>query len=129
MTKKILCIDDSKNLLQILRKRFELDMPEVSVFSAQSGKEGVAIARKECPDVILLDITMPDMSGDEVLKQLKRPHDIDAATCSTKNIPVLILTAHGPEERDRYIEGGAADYISSPFDTGELVEKVKSYLI
>jgi len=128
MGKKILCIDDSENLLQILKKRFEFELPDVEIFTAQSGEEGIKVARDECPDLILLDITMPDMNGDEVLQRLKHPHDIPPGQCPTVEIPILILTAHGPEERNRFLTAGATDYISSPFDTGELVEKIKNLL-
>jgi two-component system, OmpR family, alkaline phosphatase synthesis response regulator PhoP len=123
--KKILCIDDSVNLLQILKKRFELEIPDLKVFSANSGASGLEIARSEMPDLIILDITMPTMDGYEVLNVLKRSKEGRPATA---DIPVIILTSHEPSESSKYLSAGAAAYISSPFDTNELITRVKSLL-
>ena len=126
--KKILCIDDSINLLRVLKKRFEFDIPQVKVITCSTGEEGIAAARTECPDVIILDIMMPKMDGDEVLNKLRNPKNLSDDECDTSNIPVMVLTAHGPEERSKYLAMGASDYMSSPFDTAELVSKVKDLL-
>lgn len=127
--KKILCVDDSINLLQVLKKRFEFELEDIEVITADNGKDGLERARAEAPDLIFLDINMPGMTGDEVLKELKHPSDLPAGACNTKDIPVIILTSHGPEERSKYIQAGALDYIPSPFDTEMLVEKVKGILL
>ena len=118
MSKKILLIDDSINLIQVIKKRFEFELAGVEVYTATNGKDGLEIAFQEKPDLILLDINMPDLNGDEVLTQLKSSED-------TKNITVIILTARGPEKRNKYISLGATDYIPSPFDTSEIVQKVR----
>lgn len=123
--KKILCIDDSVNLLQILKKRFELEIPDVKVLSANNGVTGLEIARTEMPDLIILDITMPTMDGYEVLQRLKKSQ---AGQPSTAEIPVLILTSHEPSESSKYLAAGAAAYISSPFDTTNLITRVRSFL-
>jgi len=124
--KKILCIDDSINLLQVLKRRFEFDIEDVEVFITDNGEEGLRIARTEKPALIILDISMPEMDGSQVLEALK--HSTPEGESSTKDIPVIILTSHGPEERAKFIAAGALDYISSPFDTTELVDKVKKAL-
>jgi CheY-like chemotaxis protein len=111
MAKKILCVDDSVNLLQVLKKRFELELDGVEVITAENGKEGLELARSEAPDLIFLDINMPGMNGDEVLKELKHPSDLPPGALNTKDIPVIILTSHGPEERSKYIQAGAFDYM------------------
>jgi len=127
--KKILCIDDSINLLQVLKKRFELEVPDVTVFTADNGEDGIRIARAEGPDLIFLDINMPGMNGDEVLQELKHPTSLNEGDLDTTEVPVVILTSHGPEERSKYLAAGATDYIPSPFDTNALVEKVRGILL
>jgi len=128
VVKKILCIDDSPNLLQMLKKRFEMELPDVTVFNAANGREGIETARREHPDLIILDITMPDMSGYEVLEVLKRSTNLAEDEHPTTDIPVVMLTSHGPEEKGKYIQAGAIDYISSPFDTLELIGRIQSIL-
>ena len=122
--KKILVIDDSVHLLDVLRKRFAFTIQEANVVTATTGKEGIELARSEKPDLIILDITLPDIKGDEVLKQLKK----DKNHPETQHIPILILTSHGPEERSKYIALGAADYTPSPYDSADLITTVKKYL-
>ncbi len=118
--KKILCIDDSVNLVQVLKKRFELEL-DVEVFTATDGESGLACAQEKVPDIIMLDINMPGMNGDEVLRRLKNE-------ASLSDIPVIILTAHSEEDRAKYIAAGAAQYITSPFNTADLVQTVKQIL-
>ncbi len=129
MAKKILCIDDSLNLLQVLKKRFEFELKDVSVLTADNGEDGLKKARQESPDLIFLDINMPKMNGDEVLADLQNPKNLLEGEFDTKDIPVIILTSHGPEERSRYLAAGAREYISSPFDTSSLVETVRGLLL
>ena len=126
--KKILCIDDSANLLQTLTKRFEIEIKDVKIYGAESGRSGLQIARTESPDLIILDINLPDLDGYEVLRQLKHPRDLKDNESPPHDIPVLILTSHGPEERSRFMQAGAIGYISSPFDTRDLIERVKAIL-
>ncbi|MBU1863284.1 MAG: response regulator [Candidatus Omnitrophica bacterium] len=122
--KKILFIDDSVNLLQALKARLGLEMEDVEVLMAYDGNEGIALARAQKPDLIFLDINMPNLNGDEVLKQLKSSD----ASSTERAIPIIILTSYGPELRDRYIAAGATDYMTSPFDSGELIQRVKQLL-
>jgi DNA-binding response OmpR family regulator len=122
--KKILLVDDSINLTQALKKRFEFELKDVSVFIARNGTDGLALAKAERPDLIILDVNMPDMNGDIVLKKLKSADEGSL----TKHIPVIILTSNDPEEKPRFIAAGALDYITSPFSTDELVAKVKKIL-
>ena len=118
---KILCIDDSVNLLQVLKARFQLEMENMEVLTTTDGEEGIRLAQTEKPNLIILDVTMPKISGIEVLKQLKSENE----TCT---IPIIILTSRGPEERDMFIKLGAADYIPSPFETDDLIKRVKELL-
>ena len=126
--KKILCIDDSVNLLQVLKKRFEFEIPDVEVITTDNGEDGLMLARTENPVVIILDINMPEMNGEEVLQELKHPTNLGEGETSTKDIPIVVLTSREPEERSKFIRAGAVDYISSPFDTNELVAKIKTLI-
>lgn len=125
MKKKILCIDDSAHLRQSIKKQFQLEMDEVEVLLASSGKEGIFVAQTEQPDLILLDISMPTMDGREVLRELKKAREIPEGEYATCDIPVIILTGHGPEERELYLSLGAIDYFFSPYDASELVATVR----
>ena len=83
---KILAIDDKQDNLISIRALLKNFLPDIVVFTAQSGQEGLEIAKGELPDVILLDIIMPGLDGYEVCTQLK-------ADESTQHIPVIMLTA------------------------------------
>lgn len=115
MRKKILTIDDSKTVRIIVRKAFK--PYDVEILEAGNGVEGLAVAGKELPDLILLDITMPVMDGVETLTRLKAdPH--------LKGIPVMMLTAEGGKEHVLKIARiGVRDYIVKPFKEDVLLEK------
>lgn len=93
-----------------------------SVVTAASGKEAVEVCRNEKPDLVLLDVEMPDLDGFGTLEILKRGI-IDEA------VPVIFLTARDdPESKERGLEAGAVDYITKPYDKQELSIKVKNHL-
>ncbi len=118
--KKILLIEDNETILGNTAEILEL--ANYKVFSAKNGKEGVEVALKECPDLIICDIMMPILDGYGVLHMLhKNP--------STKNIPFIFLTAK--TERSDFRKGmelGADDYITKPFSGTELLNAVESRL-
>ena len=115
---KILVIDDEPNIVQTLQDR--LEMNEYIVVTAGNGKEGLEIALREEPDVILLDVIMPIMDGHEMLEALrKHPEGKDAA--------VIMLTARSQtKDIARANACGIEDYIVKPFDLSELLEKIES---
>jgi two-component system cell cycle response regulator len=115
MRKKILTVDDSKTVRIIVRKAFKAF--DCDIFEAGNGVEGLAVAAKELPDLILLDITMPVMDGVETLTKLKSdPH--------LKGIPVMMLTAEGGKDHVLKIAKiGVRDYIVKPFKEDTLIEK------
>ena len=122
MGKKIsvLVIDDEEHILNLFQCHPSLDEFEVSV--ASDGYEGLQIARRERPDVILLDWMMPEMDGMEVLSRLKK----DAAT---KNIAVFMLTAKkAPSDVGTAICEGVDGYFAKPFDIVKLVQTLKHKL-
>jgi len=116
---KALVIEDDANILEAISLIFQLRWPEMEVASTPSGKEGIAMVETESPDVVLLDINLPDISGFQVLSEIRRFSDV----------PVLVATVRG-EETDtvRGLELGADDYIVKPFSHLELLARVKAVL-
>ncbi|HEY5228295.1 MAG TPA: response regulator [Opitutaceae bacterium] len=115
MRHKILTVDDSKTVRIIVRKAFK--GYDCDIFEAANGVEGLALAAKEMPDLILLDVTMPVMDGVEMLTKLK-------ADPVLKSIPVMMLTAEGGRDNVLKIAKiGVRDYIVKPFKEDALMEK------
>jgi DNA-binding response OmpR family regulator len=120
MAYKILTVDDSKTIRMIVKKAFKPYNCEL--FEGENGVEGLAIAAKEQPDLIILDITMPVMTGIEMLGKLKAENDL-------KNIPVIMLTAEsGKENVMQIVKMGVKDYIVKPFKGEQLIERAKNIL-
>jgi response regulator RpfG family c-di-GMP phosphodiesterase len=117
---KILAIDDKKDNLVTLSAMLKNLMPGCAVIIAQSGLEGIAKAKAELPDAILLDIKMPDMDGFETCQMLM-------ADESTKRIPVIMITSikTDPDNRIEGLECGAIAFLSKPIDEYELVSQIK----
>lgn len=120
MPKKILIADDEVDLVETLTYR--LDAAGFEVIAAHDGMEGLAKARKEKPDLIILDVMMPKMDGYQVCRLLKFSKD-------TKDIPIIMLTARS-QDQDRITgqEVGADIYITKPFDGAQLVKKIQEIL-
>ncbi|MEI8360631.1 MAG: response regulator [bacterium] len=118
---KLLIVEDDSFLQSIYATKFELENFEV--FCADDGEKGLRLARKELPDIVLLDIVMPKMNGLDVLRELKT-HD------ETKNIMVLLLTNLSQRsEVESGLDLGAVDYlIKAHFVPAEVVAKVKKLL-
>jgi two-component system, OmpR family, phosphate regulon response regulator PhoB len=117
---RILVIEDEQALQKVLD--YNLRQAGHEVLSATSGEDGARLAREQRPDLVLLDLMLPDLSGTEVCRALKR----DPAT---REIPVVIVTARG-DEVDRIVgfELGAADYVVKPFSVRELILRVQAIL-
>lgn len=119
-TKKILIADDENSLRFLLRKTLESD--EVKILEAVDGKEALSIALKQKPDLIILDVVMPDLYGSEVCQRLRKQP-------KTASIPVIILTANSViygEEQAK--ESGADHFMTKPFSPLELKSLVKKIL-
>ena len=115
---RILVVEDEPNMVAGLRDNFEFEGYEV--LTAGDGIEGLRRALEESPDLVILDVMMPKMSGLEVCKQLRAQRD---------SIPIIMLTARG-QELDKVVglELGADDYVTKPFSIRELLARVKAVL-
>ncbi len=120
MAERILIADDEADVLRLVSSN--LRSAGFEVLQAADGAEALAMARDESPDLIVLDLMMPAMSGTEVCKALKH-HP------ATRDIPIIMLTARA-EEIDRVLglELGADDYVTKPFSPREFVLRVKSVM-
>ncbi|HEY3309037.1 MAG TPA: response regulator transcription factor [Desulfuromonadaceae bacterium] len=120
MVKKILVIEDEKDLAELLI--FNLEKEGFKISCSYDGLDGLDLARREEPDLILLDLMLPGLMGTEVCKELRRDP-------RTAHIPVLMLTAKG-EEIDRVVgfELGADDYLVKPFSMRELLLRIRAIL-
>ena len=115
--RRILVIDDDREMIDLLRQSLAQEGFELS--TAQSGEVGIDRGRNEQPEIVLLDVNLPDISGFEVLRRMRRESDV----------PVIMLTARG-EEVDRIVglEIGADDYLPKPFSVRELVARINAIL-
>ncbi len=115
---RILIVEDEPNMVSGLRDNFEFEGYEV--ITAEDGVSGLDRALRESPDLVLLDVMMPRMSGLDVCKQLK---------AKRPSVPVIMLTARG-QEVDKVVglELGADDYVTKPFSIRELLARVKAVL-
>ena len=116
----ILIVDDEKDIVDALE--FNLKQAGFSVLTALDGTTAVDLARRHHPDAVLLDIMLPDLSGNEVLRILR-------AESGTRGTAVIVLTARN-EEIDRVVgfELGADDYVTKPFSVREVILRVKAVL-
>ena len=117
---RILVVEDEQDLQQVLD--YNLKQAGHETWVSKAGAEGLKLAREQRPDLVLLDIMLPDMPGTEVCKQLKEQ-------AATRGIPVIMLTAKG-EEIDRVVgfELGADDYVVKPFSVRELLLRIQAIL-
>lgn len=120
MKQRILAIDDESDILRLLE--YNLGKAGYDCIAAEDGPEALEIAKRTLPDLIILDVMLPNMAGTDVLKELKFDPE-------TRSIPVIMLTAKG-EEIDRIIgfELGADDYLVKPFSPKELVLRIQAIL-
>jgi len=114
---RILIVDDEKRMVRFIRLNLEHD--GFQVISAYNGKEALDQVRNALPDLILLDVMMPDIDGFQVLEKIRE----------FSSVPVIMLTAKGEEDdRVRGLELGADDYVTKPFSPRELVSRVRAVM-
>jgi CheY-like chemotaxis protein len=119
MAKRILVVDDEPDVLKILLLR--LKKTGYEAIGARDGREALALARQMIPDLIILDVYLPDMNGNDAARILKEDKDL-------KRIPIILISATATSVAQRAKECGADGYIAKPFEPEELIGMVKRYL-
>ncbi len=118
--KTILVVDDETDLLDLIE--YNLKKEGFQVLKAENGEEGIAIAKENKPDLVLLDIMMPKMDGLEAVEIMRKDDDL-------KRIPIIFLTARSDEKTE--VEGlnkGGDDYITKPISTTKLISRIKAVM-
>ncbi len=117
MSQNVLIVDDEQKLVDLVRAIMEKE--GYNVVEAHNGQQAVQRVREELPDVVLLDVMMPQMDGFEALREIRQ----------ASNVPVIMLTVQATEnDKVRGLELGADDYVAKPFDHRELASRVKAVL-
>ncbi len=114
---KILIIEDDQQIVEAITLAFQIRWPEAKLVSTRQGEKGITLVENEKPDIVILDLGLPDINGYDVLKQIRMFSDL----------PILILTARS-EESDivKGLEWGADDYMIKPFRQLELLSRIKA---
>lgn len=116
---RILVIDDAPEVVESVRIGFMLQWREVEVLGASTGAEGLDIVERQRPDIVLLDVGLPDQDGFAVLRELRAFSDV----------PIVMLTARDdPMDKVKGLELGADDYVTKPFNHLELMARVRALL-
>jgi two-component system, OmpR family, alkaline phosphatase synthesis response regulator PhoP len=114
---RILIIEDDADITKVLR--FELEEAGFIVLNATDGVSGLTAAREHAPDLVILDLGLPDLDGAEIARRIRK----------TSDIPIIILTAMDAiSSKVSLLEGGADDYLTKPFEPAELVARVRVQL-
>ena len=120
MTRKILLVDDSATVLMM--ERMILAAEQFEVVTASNGLEAQEKARRELPDLILMDIVMPKVTGLEACKALR-------ADPATSHIPIILVTTRGEAQTvEQGYESGCNDYVTKPVNSSELLSKIRNIL-
>lgn len=116
----ILIIEDNNTNLKLFTT--VLKRLGCRLLTAQNGEQGIVIARQDLPDLVLMDIQLPGISGIEAARMLK-------ADPATAGIPIVALSAHAyPEERLEAIQAGCCDYFTKPIDTRAFPDQIRNFL-
>jgi CheY-like chemotaxis protein len=121
LTKRVLIVDDEEDIRDVVQVSLE-ELAGWLTLTANSGEEGLQIAKREALDAILMDISMPDMDGFQLCKQLQADPD-------THHIPIIVLTAKVlPSDRQQFSELEIAGVITKPFDPMTIESQVRAIL-
>jgi two-component system KDP operon response regulator KdpE len=116
---RILIVDDDPDVVEAITLSFGLQWPDARIVGAKDGRSALAAVAREAPDVVLLDIALPDVDGFEVLRRIRERSDV----------PVLMISARGEEiDKVRGLELGADDYVTKPFGYLELSARIKAVM-
>jgi len=118
----VLYIEDNMSNIELVQQILSGECPGVHLFTETSGKMAAIRAREELPDLILLDLNLPDMHGSEVLRHLKENE-------KTVSIPVVIISADAmPAQQKRLLQQGAREYLTKPLDVNALLKVIDKYI-
>ena len=116
---KVVVVDDSPEIIEVVSLCFQLRWSNATLLSADNGSKGLELIEAENPDIVILDVGLPDMEGFQVLRKLRR----------FSQVPVIMLTVRGKDtDIAKGLELGADDYITKPFSHIELVARVQAVL-
>jgi len=119
--KRVLIVDDEPDIVESIK--FNLELEKIECIVAFDGEEALSKARKENPDVIILDVMLPKINGYKIARMLKFDE-------SYKHIPIIMLTARTQQPDIKMgEETGADQYVTKPFDMDELVNMIRKYLL
>lgn len=114
---KVLIIEDDREIVEVISLAFQIRWPEVKLVPTNLGETGVELVESENPDIVILDLGLPDISGYDVLKQIR----------AFSKVPILILTVRADEaDIVKGLEWGADDYMVKPFRQLELMSRIKA---
>jgi CheY-like chemotaxis protein len=117
---RILVVEDNMDTYELVH--FILEKNGFETFLAVNGRDGVTASKKQKPDLIIMDLSMPEMDGWTATSLIKRDEDTSA-------IPLIALTAHAlPGDRQRAMDAGCDEYITKPMDLDDLVETVQHWV-
>ncbi|HEX2923250.1 MAG TPA: response regulator transcription factor [Chloroflexota bacterium] len=116
---KILIADDEPDVVEVLEMTFKMHWPDAAIFTASNGEEALTTFFEHQPGLVLLDIAMPELSGLEVCRRIRR----------VSNVPIIMLTVKDEEiDKVRGLEAGADDYVTKPFGHLELIARARALL-
>jgi two-component system, cell cycle response regulator DivK len=120
--KTVLVAEDNKDNFELIQMIFEeLSFP-CDLVRARTGREVIRLVEEKVPDLILMDVVMPDMDGIEATREIRKKH-------SKKELPIIALTAQAMAgDREVVLDAGCDEYLSKPFSIADLIEKVCRYL-
>ena len=119
MKTKILLIEDDPAVVESIKLLFKIHWPEANLICSHLGKPGVEMVKTEKPDALILDLGLPDISGFEVMKNIRL----------FSAIPIIVLTAHTAEDEIvKALEEESTDYVTKPFKHRELIARVQAHL-
>ena len=119
--KKIAVVEDNRKNLELFKAVLGM-IPNLEIFTADNGKDGLELIKSEEPDIILLDIQLPDMNGTDICKELRK---ID----KFKSTPIIAVTSFAMKgDKERIIESGFNDYISKPLNILDFRKKIQSLI-
>lgn len=120
---QILYVEDNQPNIELIEQIFSLQRSGIRLVVCKKGRDVVKVAKEKKPDLILLDLNLPDIHGSEVLEQLK-------ADKITKDIPVVVISADAmPQQLEKLIKAGAKNYLTKPLDIKEFLEVIDTYFI